>query len=431
MRIIFVLKVQESLKPFIRGPLTKKYLDIKIDNFRKENEYKLIKKLNSVLKYLKVKFSSVEPSIELIDPQQRLEIGLTELSRSTQSDLQLIRESISHQLTDVEYKLTNSQQRIADCLIEMNTKNTTNFETTKEESSDSLELVQVKLEKFLDQNFFDLKRLTNVSFSSARQSFKKIISNFEEKTFLKFKDIKQYLEGLYNFSKNNQEENKKEFNDIKQSIISLATKLDQANYYLEKISDKLKILESTTDLQFHKAKSIQNSLDETIQKIEHQKLALEQLPKYQPKIIINNLKESSIRRSIMDLFNQNIHFEGKNEASKKNDDIGSLNDLFKNESQIIEEESMEIKPKQLTKLDQHQHSVITDISNQTIKELQNEAIKETKFSELKTEDQSEKDNFKSELDTLSNISPWLKRRLKQKERKNKNEIQPEEPKGDM
>ena len=133
----------------------------------------------------------------------------------------------------------------------------------------------------------------------------------------------------------------------------------------------------------------------------------------------------------MDLFNQNIHFEGKNEASKKNDDIGSLNDLFKNESQIIEEESTEIKPKQLTKLDQHQHSVITDISNQTIKELQNEAIKETKFSELKTEDQSEKDNFKSELDTLSNISPWLKRRLKQKERKNKNEIQPEEPKGDM
>ena len=86
MRIIFVLKVQESLKPFIIGTLTRKYLDIKFDNYSEMNEYRLIKSFNKILKYLKIKFSSVEPTIALIDPQQRLEDGMIELSRNTQSN---------------------------------------------------------------------------------------------------------------------------------------------------------------------------------------------------------------------------------------------------------------------------------------------------------------------------------------------------------
>ena len=37
----------------------------------------------------------MEPSIELVDPQQKLEENMTELSRNTQSDLKSIRVSRS------------------------------------------------------------------------------------------------------------------------------------------------------------------------------------------------------------------------------------------------------------------------------------------------------------------------------------------------
>jgi hypothetical protein len=89
----FIFKVQESLKPFIRGETTKKYFDLQFAGYQKENEYIFIKKTYQFIEYLSNKFSSMEPSIELVDPQQKLEENMTELSRNTQSDLKSIRVS--------------------------------------------------------------------------------------------------------------------------------------------------------------------------------------------------------------------------------------------------------------------------------------------------------------------------------------------------
>jgi len=66
MRIIFVLKVQESLKPFIRGEVTKKYFDLQFDGYQKDNEYLFIKKTYQFIEYFSNKFSSMEPNIELV-----------------------------------------------------------------------------------------------------------------------------------------------------------------------------------------------------------------------------------------------------------------------------------------------------------------------------------------------------------------------------
>jgi hypothetical protein len=441
MRIIFVLKVQESLKPFIIGPLTRKYLDIKFDNYSEMNEYKLIKSFNKILKYLKIKFSSVEPTIALIDPQQRLEDGLIELSRNTQSNLKLIRENLSDQLNDLEYKLANSQQRIADCLVEMNTKTTTNFETTKEESSDSIGIVEIKLDvisNFLNRNFFDVKSQLKNHICSFRQSFKNVISNLENNIFKRLEEIKHYLESFHDSFKKNQEEHRREFSNVHETLQSLSTKLDQVNLYLEKISEKLNILEYNTELQSKtNVNLIKNALNETNQKIDHQKLTLEQLPKYQPKIIINNLKERGIKKSVENIFKENVALNEKNEF------IENL-DLFQDDTEIADDKVL--KQSQLKTLSHDlPFSAIKEAFEQTLKEVQSEKITEkpsetetdTKISELKS-DQSlpksskqsdgkfETDKVKSESSEIPNksVSPWLKRRLKQKERQKTK--QPEE-----
>ena len=75
---------------------------------------------------------------------------------------------------------------------------------------------------------------------------------------------------------------------------------------------------------------IQNALNETNQKIEKQKLALDQLPKYQPKIIINNLKERGVKKSVGDIFKENLPLNEKNEF------IENL-DLFQDDTEIVDD----------------------------------------------------------------------------------------------
>lgn len=148
MRIIFVLKVQETLKRFNKIACLK-CLDISHQSYNYKNEFKFIKTKDRFFAFMRRKFASIEPSIKLVDPIKRLEDNLNELSKRTNSDLKAIRELLASQINDVETKLSNSQQRLEDVLVEMSRKTTTNFENTKEDSSSQMSEVGDKVRLLL------------------------------------------------------------------------------------------------------------------------------------------------------------------------------------------------------------------------------------------------------------------------------------------
>ena len=250
MRIVFVLKVQQSLKPFIKGPLTKKYLDLQFSDYTYDNEFKLIKTFESILNFFREKFSSVEPSVQLIDPQQRLEQGMIELGRNTNSDLRSIKDSLVHQIEEVEHKLANSQQRIEDCLIEMNCKSATNLEATKEESSNTIQLLESQINDLYKQmlnNFASLGVTVRISFVSIRQSFKNLIKTHDSLVTKHLNRIESKLDELIKLFKNNKSSNitqvsggvSAEFYD--EHFSQLAIRLDN-------LLEKMKNLEISQDI---------------------------------------------------------------------------------------------------------------------------------------------------------------------------------------
>ena len=284
MRIIFVLKVQESLKPFIRGEFSKKYLNIQFEDYSYDNEYKFIKTQNKIIEYLKNKFSSVEPSVELIDPQQRLEESLIELTRSTNTDIKTIRENLSHQIGEVEHKLANSQQRIEDCLVEMTCRTTTNFESTKEDSSNSIGLVEVKLDSFsahVTQSFFDIVCLIRFCYTSLKQSVKNLIKNLDLKLTTHLVRIEDKLDLIINMNKSNQIANNDEFATVKNNLIQVSDHLIDLSHRLEKIIENIAVLENHHSTQIEKGIKLETLLDDTREKIEQQKIILLDIPKHQ------------------------------------------------------------------------------------------------------------------------------------------------------
>lgn len=146
MRIIFVLKVQDTLHRF-RKIRFLHFLDIRHERYDYSNEYKFIRTKDKLVAFLKQRFASIEPSIKLVDPIKRLEDNLNEVAKCTNADLKAIREMLATQITDVETKLSNSQQRLEDVLVEMARKSTNNFETTLEEGENSKQQVQGTVKK--------------------------------------------------------------------------------------------------------------------------------------------------------------------------------------------------------------------------------------------------------------------------------------------
>ena len=297
MRIIFVLKVQESLKPFIKGPLTKKYLNLQFDSYTYDNEYKFIKLQDKIVRCLKNKFSSVEPSVELIDPQQRLEESMIELTRSTNSDLRSIRENLSHQIEEVEHKLSNSQQRIEDCLVEMTCRTTTNFESTKEDSSNSIGLVEIKLDDLTAQsfiNFFDLRNLIKLGFGSIKQSFKSLFYNLELKFTTHLTRIETKIDELIGINTTNQQLTNNQFLNEKTSLTQLFEQMNYVSHSLERLMEKFNELESFQTQHVERDSKINSLLVETIDKINEQNSIIANMPKSQNRIYEDELKESLI-----------------------------------------------------------------------------------------------------------------------------------------
>ena len=184
MRIIFVLKVQETLNPFLRNnKCMRKYFDLRFVEYNATSEYKFIRSLNRIFTFLDKKFTAKDnSSIKLDDPQKRLEHSINQMAFNTNLDLKLIKENLANQINDSEIRLANSQKRLEDSLVEMSRKTTNSFESTQEDSSSQMTHVQAKLEQSQRQivtSLADLHHDTNVKLVGLKQSLCAKINNNE------------------------------------------------------------------------------------------------------------------------------------------------------------------------------------------------------------------------------------------------------------
>ena len=181
MRIIFVLKVQNTLNHFNQIKWLK-FLSIRFDKYNYDHdEFKYIKTKDRILKFFRQNFFAAE-NIKLVDPVKRLEDNLFELSRTTNNGLKATRDLITSQLNDVETKLSNSQQRLEGCLIEMSRKTKNNFESTEEATGNRLEGVKSNFTDSQNQiiNIIqELDKLTNKKMYEFRQTYDQQINSFK------------------------------------------------------------------------------------------------------------------------------------------------------------------------------------------------------------------------------------------------------------
>ena len=208
---------------------------------------------------------------------------MVELSRTTQTDLKSIRESLSHQLSDVEHKLANSQQRIEDCLVEMNTKTTTNFETTKEESSDSIGVVETKLAnltvKVVD-NFFNANCLLKCMFTAIRQSIKSLVFNLRDKLVANQERMEKKLDNLIAICRDTHQFSDTEFVNVKHALTQANRHFDEISKRLDEMMAKIADLEEKHHVQIEKELEIEHISLETREKLGEQKLVLDEIARF-------------------------------------------------------------------------------------------------------------------------------------------------------
>ncbi len=174
MRIVFVLKVQETLNHFNQFKCLK-FLHIRFEKYNYDDEFRYIKTRDKLIAFFGKHFKSSDPSsVGLVDPIKRLDDNLVELSRMTTNDMKTMREILTNQINDVETKLSNSQQRLEDILVEILRKTTNNFETTKEDTLGELANVENNLgdtQKEITNNIQELNDATNQKMDELKESY--------------------------------------------------------------------------------------------------------------------------------------------------------------------------------------------------------------------------------------------------------------------
>ncbi|CAF0869034.1 unnamed protein product [Brachionus calyciflorus] len=241
MRIIFVIKVQETLNRF-NNYLCLKWLNISYEEFNYDNEFKFIKTKNKIIQFLSKRFATIEPDIKLVDPSKRLEDNINELSRSTNADLKAIRELLTNQISDVETKLTNSQQRLEDCLVEMSRKTTNNFEFTQQDSSAQLDIVQQKVsesQQLLNSGINELNRTTNEKIKALKNSYNSQLKNTKNELVNTQKQLENNLNNLAALTQEMSRMTNEQFKSINLTFNDLFEKMRDLKDDMLNINDQM------------------------------------------------------------------------------------------------------------------------------------------------------------------------------------------------
>lgn len=193
IRIIFVLKLQFALKFTQRIRFFDRLLGMTYSTYDYNlDESKLTKSMDKLMKKIKTKLLNKDAGINLIDPNTRLEEKITNLYVKTDLDCKQIKDVLAVQISEVEQKFKSSHQRLEDYLTEMSRKSTNNFETTKDDSNEKLELVEASLLKSqgrIQTSLFDVKNLTSGKLNALKQSFVQMIHNLERLDSANYKNL--------------------------------------------------------------------------------------------------------------------------------------------------------------------------------------------------------------------------------------------------
>ena len=156
------------------------------------NESRLVKSIFKLNEYIQKKLNSSLVEINLVDPQTRLEESITDLSAKNDKEFKLIKETFYSQMNDINEKMSNTKQRLEDCLVEMSRKTVANFETSADDSSAALLEVESNLlqsQTQIKNNIFALDVLTNTKFHSTKQSLTQTIKNSDYKNLIHHDNI--------------------------------------------------------------------------------------------------------------------------------------------------------------------------------------------------------------------------------------------------
>jgi hypothetical protein len=230
MRIIFVLKVQDTLSQFnwVRGL---SFLSIRYEKYNyATDEFKYIKSKDRVMEFVRKRFFSSEPNIKLVDPIKRLEDNVFELSRATSYDLKSIRDLLTTQISDVETKLSNSQQRLEDCLVEMSRKTKNNFESTQEATSSQLDGVGSQVadsQNAITTNIADLNQLTSQKMNELKETYDEQVENLKEQINVNVARMTEQVSAMMN----------EQIGKIVASISTVFEKLETMQSEMDKIRE--------------------------------------------------------------------------------------------------------------------------------------------------------------------------------------------------
>lgn len=241
LRIVYVMKVQDALKYFKRVPVFNKLFNMQHTVFSYEtDETKVIKFAYSFLRFLRTRLIKT-PSINLVNPQKRLEEMVSHLSSHTANNYKAIKEAMDNQVIEVNNKLANSQQRLEDILLESSRNTRSNFESSADDSASALGSVEEHLkgsQKVIAQQVVQILNILETKFAQTRSSFASRLHNSDKLNRSNFETIMAKLKAILELditelnerTNNMRETNVKEFFFVK----SLLAVVDQTMQNLQK-----------------------------------------------------------------------------------------------------------------------------------------------------------------------------------------------------
>ncbi len=146
LRIMYSLSIQSVAEPIInKFPLLKKVFDMNFSQFTKESEFmeKLHKKRNMF-----VKWTQAAESINLSDPQKRLEEMFQKMFKSSDTDTENLEKMFRSRIDELEYKLADSNRHIFTNILELTSTTDKNFGEIRENISQSNQGISDYFSKF-------------------------------------------------------------------------------------------------------------------------------------------------------------------------------------------------------------------------------------------------------------------------------------------
>ena len=202
IRIIFVLKIQNSLKLIQKIKCFGRLFNMDYDHYDKKKRAKSYSQnIKNAYKYIKVKLLYNGPEINLVNPQERLEESLKNLSEITNKNLNTIKDTMKSQNLVVNENLNKTKQRLEDTLLEMSRISSSNFEITAEDSSTALLNLEETLfqkQTNIENRVVSLELLTQLKFNSTKDSLIHHIKNSTNANTVYFKNILDKLNIMCN-----------------------------------------------------------------------------------------------------------------------------------------------------------------------------------------------------------------------------------------